>query len=210
MGMLDESKTISGIPIHRVMTFHEYLTCIEDLFHQGLATGNHQGEDYLEYTKMNLQRMHRWEKTYHPSEAMLESLSRIQHNQRWYIITEGWCGDSAQNLVAIEHIASSSPFVSTHYLFRDENPAWIERFHTEGAHSIPKVIMVNDAEEVISTWGPRPSGAAQAIVEWKTQDLPLATWKPLLHKWYADDKQHALERDFMQIIQNQIAQHATR
>ncbi|MFM7309088.1 MAG: thioredoxin family protein [Flavobacteriales bacterium] len=208
--MTEYSKTIDGLTIANEMTFQAYVEAIELLFAQGKATGNHQGEDYLEYTKMNLQRMHRWAKTYTPSNALVELMGEISMTQHWYVITEGWCGDSAQNLVALERIAELSPNVTTHYLFRDENPQWIERFHTNDAHSIPKLIIVNDQREVIHVWGPRPAAASVVIEGWKNQGLPLNDWKPLLHKWYADNKQVALEADFITVIQNQVSLHATR
>ncbi len=39
----------------------------------------------------------------------------------WLIITEGWCGDAAQNIPAYRKNAAESVNIETRYVLRDEN-----------------------------------------------------------------------------------------
>ncbi|MEL7362077.1 MAG: thioredoxin family protein, partial [Bacteroidota bacterium] len=49
--------------------------------------------------------------------------------------------------------------LSLHVLLRDENVDLIERYHTNGSHSIPKLIAFDADGAELFTWGPRPAEA---------------------------------------------------
>jgi hypothetical protein len=59
---------------------------------------------YWEYRKINFQRSHRLEKHFIPSDELLQVIKTINRPQTWVVITESWCGDSAQNLPIISTI----------------------------------------------------------------------------------------------------------
>ena len=68
------------------------------------------------------------------------------------VISEGWCGDAAQILPVINKMALVSNKIEFRIVLRDENPALMDAFLTNGGKAIPKVIMIdNESGEVINT-----------------------------------------------------------
>src|SRR6476620_8632964 len=131
--------------LEKSMTYADYVKLIDDLLLEGKTTGPNQSEAMLGYAKLNRQRMHRLEKTVDLSAELKEAARRLERKLIWLVITEGWCGDAAQNIPVIEKIASASSNIETRYVLRGENVELIDRFLTGGARSIPKLIAL-DAE----------------------------------------------------------------
>src|SRR6476620_5284051 len=110
--------------------------------------------------------MQRLGKTVELAELVKTAAQDVKRKMIWLIITEGWCGDAAQNIPVIEKIASESGNIETRYILRDENPELIDQFLTEGARSIPKLIAIDrNSGDVLGTWGPRPKTAQKLFSE---------------------------------------------
>lgn len=186
----------------RVFNYNEYKDLIVSLFAEGLATGEVHNEARISATKINLQRIHRLDKTTVVINALDEKIKKITNSQTWYLITEGWCGDSAQCTPIIAKIADLSDKVTLKLILRDENLPIMEQFLTNGGKAIPKLIIVDDLKnEVIATWGPRPTAIQKMVVDYKNE-FTLADHDEFtknLHLWYAKDKGHALQHDFLEL-----------
>ena len=53
---------------------------------------------------------------------------------------------------------------------RDEHPELMDRFLTNNARSIPKLLMVRPADNsVVASWGPRPGEAAQMVSDYRKE-----------------------------------------
>ncbi len=115
----------------------------------------------------------------------------------WLVITEGWCGDAAQNIPVIEKIAAQSAFVETRYVLRDENLALMDAYLTNNARSIPKLIAL-DAEtfEELGTWGPRPQASMDLFNEMRERGLEKPLIMENLQRWYIADKNQAIQAEF--------------
>ena len=98
MNTVSESKFITADLINSAMSYGNYMALLIDLFGQGKTTGNNQSEKMLGYAKMNLQRMKRLNKTVELNEALKLTLDKLSRKMIWLVLTEGWCGDAAQNL----------------------------------------------------------------------------------------------------------------
>ncbi len=158
--------------IEKSMTYAEYIKLIDDLLLDGKTTGTNQSEAMFNYGKLNRQRMHRLEKTVKLKIRLSKKRENIERKMIWLIITEGWCGDAAQNIPTIEKIAAENENIETRYVLRDENLELMDDYLTNNARSIPKLIAL-DAEtfEEIGTWGPRPQAAMDYFYEMKHQGL---------------------------------------
>jgi hypothetical protein len=183
------------------MSFTEYLSLIDKLLSENKTTGTNQSEAMLNYGRLNRQRMGRLEKTILLNSEVQARINAITRRQIWLILTEGWCGDAAQNVPAIEKTASASDLIETRYILRDENLELIDAYLTEGARSIPKLIAV-DAEtlEVLFTWGARPA-AAQALFKQRKADgieKPLITEE--LQRWYNADRGISVQRELAGLV----------
>ena len=183
--------------IEKSMTFAEYTKLIDDLLLDGKTTGTNQSEAMFNYGKLNRQRMNRLEKTVSLNETLREKLQNNNRKMIWLIITEGWCGDAAQNIPLIEKIAAESENIETRYVLRDENLELMDAYLTNNARSIPKLIAL-DAETLqeIGTWGPRPQVAMDYFYEMRENGLEKPQMMENLQRWYNSDKNQAIQDEF--------------
>jgi hypothetical protein len=188
--------------IDRSMTFDEYVAQIDRLLADGKTTGPKQSEEMFGYARLNRQRMWRLEKTVRLEPETIMMTAANERKMFWLIITEGWCGDAAQNIPVIEKIAAESANIETRYILRDENLELIDRFLTNGARSIPKLIAVDAVTyEVLGTWGARPARAQQFFDELKAQGLEKAEISERLQRWYNEDKSRSIQREFVDLVE---------
>ena len=158
-------------------------------------------EKIKNYIKLNQSRMHRVEKTYQISDAVLSNLNDLKHKSIWLVITEHWCGDASQSLPALYAIAQASKGkIELKLVYRDKNPALINAHLSDGTKSIPKLIQLDQHFIVSGIWGPRPSVAQKLVKELKSNPDTAATYANVLHLWYAKDKQKSLESEVNKLI----------
>ncbi len=187
--------------IEKSMTFTEYLKLIDDLLLDGKTTGVNQSEAMFNYGKLNRQRMSRLEKTVEINESLREKARKSGRKQIWLIITEGWCGDAAQNIPIIEKIAAESPNFETRYVLRDENLTLMDAYLTNNARSIPKLIALDaDSFEELGTWGPRPQAAMDLFIEMRARGLEKPLMMENLQHWYLADKTRAIQTEFENLL----------
>lgn len=187
--------------IEKSMTYPEYIKLIDDLLLDGKTTGPNQSEAMFNYGKLNRQRMHRLEKTVKLKESVVEKARKIERKMIWLIITEGWCGDAAQNIPMIEKIAAENENIETRYILRDENLELMDAYLTNDARSIPKLIAL-DAEtlEEIGTWGPRPQAAMDYFYEMRDGGMEKPQMMENLQRWYLTDKEQSIQSEFEKLL----------
>ena len=192
------------------MTYNEYIKLIDDLLLDGKTTGENQSEAMFNYGKLNRQRMHRLEKTIKLSESLKEKAQSVGRKMIWLIITEGWCGDAAQNIPIIKKIAAESENIETRYVLRDENLELMDKYLTYNARSIPKLICL-DAEtlEEIGVWGPRPQAAMDYFFEMKAEGLEKPQMMENLQRWYLRDKEKSVQAEFENLLDKWAKQTAS-
>jgi hypothetical protein len=190
--------------IEKSMTYAEYIKLIDDLLLDGKTTGPVQSEAMFNYGVLNRKRMHRLEKTVVLNESVKEKTRGVKRRMIWLIITEGWCGDAAQNIPTIEKIAAENPEkIETRYVLRDENTELMDAYLTNNARSIPKLIAL-DAEtlEELGTWGPRPQAAMDYFYEMKAQGLEKPEMMEKIQRWYLQDKEQSIQIEFETLLEN--------
>jgi hypothetical protein len=185
--------------------YSEFIEWTTQLVSQGLSSGANQSLALSGYTDLNLKRMLRIYKTTTINQELNELIKNIATKQTWYVITETWCGDSAQSLPVIAKIVEQSNWnIDLRIVLRDENPELMEKYHTNGSKSIPKLIAFNQNGEELFVWGPRPLPAQEILLSWKNNPQG-KTWDEFekdLHTWYAKDKTQTLQNEFYERINN--------
>ncbi len=156
----------------------------------------------FETKKLNMHRMLRIDKSYIPGMDIVKEVSKIDENQTWMIITENWCGDSAQNLPYIAKIASISKHIDLKIILRDSNPEIMDMYLTNGARSIPKLISFDEEGNELFRWGSRPKAAQQLVNKLKAEGFEKKYFIEKLHSWYAKNKGSDLEIEFLDLIKN--------
>jgi len=137
------------------------------------------------------------------NDSVVEKARNIGRKMIWLLITEGWCGDAAQNIPTIEKIAAENENIETRYILRDENLALMDAYLTNDARSIPKLVAL-DAEtlEELGTWGPRPQIAMDYFHELKAQKMEKPEMMEKIQRWYLSDKEQSIQNEFEKLFEN--------
>ncbi len=186
------------------MDYTQYFNLVKDLLEEGKTTGTNQNEAYLKHAKLNLQRMKRVYKTTAISEQLENTLKSMKKGMIWVVLTEGWCGDAAQNLPAIARFAETSSAIGLKILLRDENPQIMNAYLTNGNKAIPKLIALDsDTLEELFVWGPRPAKFQQMVTAHKHNPTSSnEEFNENLHKQYTLDKTTSLQKEIDGLLTN--------
>lgn len=182
-------------------TYKDYRAMVSKLIAEGKSTGNTQSDDLLHYSELNETRMNRLEKTIKITDDVQIQINQLESKVTWLVIAEGWCGDAAQILPIINAMAESSENIDLKIVLRDENESLMNDFLTNGGMAIPKLIILDEENNVIGDFGPRPEPARKLIADYKAAngvvDEPI---KVELQKWYLHDKGVSTQNEIMQLM----------
>ena len=129
--------------LKNTISYQEYKGLVKDLLTENKSTGPNQSEDLTNYSLLNDKRMKRLDKTIKISEETIEEVKKVNEPQTWLLITEGWCGDAAQNLPVINKMAGLNDHIDLKLVLRDENLELMDLFLTNGGSAIPKLIILD-------------------------------------------------------------------
>lgn len=203
-------KQIAYQKLTNALSYSAYRTLIDQLMEQDKTTGDNHSEAMLGYTKLNVSRMRRLDKTTRLTEEALAALQQIDRPLVWLVLTEAWCGDAAQIIPVLEKMAEASSMLELKLILRDEHLDIMDSFLTNNGRSIPKLIIL-DAEtgDVLADWGPRPAVIQQAVLETKTiaeqtpdPEQTKALWdesKKDTQRWYARDKTKSIQAEVVEV-----------
>ncbi|MBT8316756.1 MAG: thioredoxin family protein [Lutibacter sp.] len=195
------NNTLINNSLKKSISYLDYRTLIKDLIKQGKSTGDIQSKDLLNYSKLNDKRMDRLDKKLKISEETEASIYNLKNDFTFLVIAEGWCGDAAQIIPVLNKIAEASSKIKLKIVLRDDNEELMNEFLTNGSKSIPKIIIVDNQNNVINSWGPRPSIATRMVLNYKEQNGSLdADFKKNLQVWYNKDKGINTQEDLIKIL----------
>lgn len=201
-------KKIAEDILQNAYTYDSYRQLVDTFFAQNKTTGDNHSEAMLEYTKLNLARMNKWDKRARLTPETMESIAKIDRPITWLVITEGWCGDAAQIVPVLHKMASENENISLRLILRDEHLDIMDAFLTNGGRSIPKVLILDtNTLEVLNSWGPRPTEMQAMMMDVKAKSATIEDTlekKKLsqeaaqqLHLWYAKDKAKTTQQEFL-------------
>lgn len=183
-------------------SYADYRALVERLVEEKSTTGNDKSDALVEYTQLNDKRMKRWDKTAKVSDDMKHKIESFDHKITWLLITESWCGDAAHIVPIINKVAELNDNINLRIVLRDENDALINEFLTNGGKAVPKLIMFdNETQEVLGTFGPRPTIATEMVDTYKALHGGLtAEFKEDLQRWYNKDKGQSTIEDLVNLL----------
>lgn len=196
---MQTNETLELIGQAKKYTYSEYKALVNAQVEEGMTLSPH----LLDYTKLNVQRMKRLDKTVVLEPAVLAALERLNKSLTWVVITEGWCGDAAQNVPIIAKIAEASAGkITLKLVLRDQNLELMDLYLTNGGRSIPKLICFNaETQEELGTWGPRPATAQELFYSLKSKGLPKEEFIAAIHNWYASDKTETMQLELAELLE---------
>lgn len=203
--MMTETQEIKSLlkdAVQNGLDYSSYREKINYLLKQNKTSGNTQSEEYIQYTKLNVQRMKRLDKTVTLSPEFLHLLENLQKDYQLVVITEAWCGDAAHAMPIIAKMAEATDKIDLKIVFRDENLELIENFQTNGANSIPKLIAVEENCEVLGTWGPKPETAKKKLEAFKENPKAMSKeeYQKDLQLWYSKDKGKSIMDELLSLM----------
>lgn len=197
-------KSLIEAALAQSYTYSAYRSFVAELVEQGKTTGPNQSEFYVDITRLNQSRMDRLDKKARFTPEMEAGLANLTKKYTFLVLTEAWCGDAAQTTPLLNHMAKASPNIDLHFALRDENSELMDHFLTDGGRSIPKVIIMDAAtQNVLGSWGPRPTPAQEMAMAYKYKPAPkeeYSVFNVALHKWYAKDKTKTSQEELLTLL----------
>jgi thiol-disulfide isomerase/thioredoxin len=186
-----------------IFNYRQCLDWVDNLVRNGKTSGNVQSEVLFAFKALNQKRMARLDRTIDVKQKLIKAVLSFKSKQIWYVIAEPWCGDCAQLLPLFAKIAaSSSLMIELRSILRDENPEWMEKYHTNGSKSVPKLIVFNVFGNERFIWGARPEPALALLNQGKI-DAKGRSWNDFekaLHLWYTKDKTLTTQAELYEIL----------
>lgn len=197
-------KTIDKKYLQNVMDYITYRNLIDKLLAEGKVTGPQQSLALNEYTKLNVARMKRIDKTIEILPELQQSIASINKPQTWIVLTEGWCGDAAQIVPIFYALSMLNDKINLALLLRDDNLELMDQYLTNSkSRSIPKLIAVDtETMEELFNWGPRPKALQDKFNEMIANNNSFNEIKELLHGWYAKDKTLTTQQELLEQFGN--------
>jgi hypothetical protein len=184
--------------------YTDYRRKIDELIFQGKTTGNTQTDKLIDFTKLNIQRMNRLDKTIHLSEETINRIKLISKQIQILVIGDAWCGDCAQIIPVINKIVvENEQNLKLNIISRDQSIELINQHSDNGIISIPKVLIIDsNTFEVVNYWGSRPKPALEILNKWKENKDTISheDFEKELHLWYAKDKGETIIKEILEAI----------
>ena len=194
-------KKIIENSLQKAISYTGYRNLVRNLLTEGKSTGPEQSKDLTNYSMLNDRRMKRLDKTIKISKDTIQEFKKVKQPQTWLVLTEGWCGDAAQNLPILNKIASGTANIDFKIVLRDENLDLMDLFLTNGGRSIPKLVALDKDNNVLYLWGPRPAIDTKMVVAYKEKNGALdPQFKQDLQVWYNKDKGKSVQEDFVNLV----------
>ncbi len=189
MNTVKDLNTTIQNALNNSLNYEGFKTLVNDLIEKGQSTGYIQNEDMLHYSKLSVRRMKRWDKTFKMSDDDKNFFENLKQSVTFLVLAEGWCGDAAHALPILNKIAEASKNIDLQIVLRDDNDNLMQEFLTNGGKAIPKLIALDNDNNVLFTWGPRPTEATEMVNTYKNKHGQLTPeLKEDLQKWYNKDK----------------------
>ena len=144
-----------------------------------------------------------WEGVYRTSNIpdwALKLACETAKGVRLLAIVEDWCGDASNTVPVLAKLGDMAECLELRLVERDENPEVMDQYLTNGARSIPIVIVLDENLEEIGHWGPRPSELQQWVMDNKDSTSKEERYK-YVRRWYAKDKGESTMREVLGIIE---------
>lgn len=171
------------------LTYDAFLDAWQKNAAQPLKGLSSDQRKYVFYARYNAERSRAVHAEYAPSpeaRAALASMLDATGPQRWTVLTEDWCSDSAFSLPVLADLAALSDAVTLRILPRDSHLSVMDRYLTNGGRSIPKLVATAESDgSELFLWGPRPEAAQQRRAELVAEGEKGPAVSAKLAEWYA-------------------------
>jgi hypothetical protein len=163
-----------------------------------------EGADRVGFTRLNLVRTARIGRSWMPSPQLASLVESIEEPQVWMVLTEPWCGDSAQILPMIGIMAAASARVELVFVLRDDHPGIMDRYLTDGKRGIPLLVSFDLEGRELFRWGPRPAEAQAVFEAARAEGLDKPDALEKLHLFYGRDRGRAIDASLTAVLRQHL------
>ncbi len=131
---------------------------------------------------------------------LIERARAIPCTQHLLVLAEDWCGDAWNTVPLAARLAEAAPKLDLRILSRDEHPEVMNAHLTNGARSIPVIMVLDERFHECGWWGPRP----RELQEWVlTTGLTLdhRTRYRTIRSWYARDRGRTTLEELVSLLE---------
>ena len=117
--------------------------------------------------------------------------------RRLLALAEDWCVDTARTVPVLAKWAAEVPGVALRILQRDEHPDFMDLYLSNGARSIPVVVVLDNEFREIDHWGPYPGPLGDWVKDHKPPVLVSEEFVKGKRTWYARDRGETTLREVL-------------
>lgn len=183
-----------------MMNWNQYLDKFKAILNGENSSSPYDKPSYVNYTKLNNSRVKRWTKTGKLTKDAISTLRNLPAKQKWILITEPWCGDTANTVPIINIMANASENIDFSIHLRDSEPFLIDSYLTNGGKSVPMLIIRDENDKDLFTWGPRPKECQLLVQEYKESCISNQEKEIILQDWYRNDKGISTQEEIIELI----------
>ena len=195
-------KKVEQNYLNKAISYSEFELQTSNFVENKSTSGNEQTDEKIQFTKLNLHRMGRLDKTIVLDAELSHLIKDFSHSITILVITESWCGDGAQQIPWLAKISELNSNLSLKILFRDENTNLMNNYLTNGNQSIPVTLFLDSKNYEITKLSSRPDELKHLIAEWSKEDIKKEEKLTRIHSWYAKNKGVAFQNEIKHIFQS--------
>lgn len=121
------------------------------------------------------------------------------------VLHEDWCGDAVNTVPVVAALADAVPHLDLRVLARDEHPVLMDRHLTNGARSIPIVVVLDEEYVELGWWGPRPAELQAWAMSPEARALSKDDRYRELRRWYARDRGRTTLTEIVELLERTAA-----
>jgi len=162
-----------------------------------------QALSFDQFVKESTQHCELWTGVYRTAripEWATEEVARLGRRFRLVVLAEDWCGDASSTVPVLARWAEAAG-MELRILRRDQHPAVMDAYLSNGARAIPVVIVLTDQMEEIGHWGSRPAELQAMVTAERSQGRTSRTYFPNVRRWYAKDKGESTLREVLAVME---------
>ena len=146
-----------------------------------------------------------WEGVYRTAQIPEWARMPVAKERKLLALVEDWCIDTSSTIPVLARWTEAVTGLSLRLLRRDEHPAVMDRYLTNGARSIPIVLVLDRDWREVARWGPYPAPLAEWVRAHKPPALLKADFVKGKRVWYARDRGKTTLRELVEIMRLQAA-----
>lgn len=141
-----------------------------------------------------------WDGVYRTARVPDWALTPPMEERKLLALVEDWCVDTSSTTPILARWVEAVPGLSLRLIRRDEHPDVMDRYRTDGARSIPIIIVLDREFREIGRWGPYPAPLAEWVRAHKPPALVKGEFVKGKRSWYARDRGETTLHELIEVI----------